>query len=118
MRFALVIYGDPQVDACLLRGFDFARAVIDSGHAVHRVFLYHDAVRIAGRNYQGSLDLIDNWTQLANAQNFELAACVSAADRRGISDASGHIREGFVIVGLGQFADCLLNADRTVIFKP
>ena len=118
MKFALVIHGNPQKDASLRRALEFARAAVDSGHLIYRVFLYHDAVRIAHREFQGFDKLIDDWNQLAKSHDFELTACVSAADRRGVSDASGTLREGFVIVGLGQFADCLLNADRTVTFKP
>ena len=118
MKLALVIHGNPQKDASLRRALEFARAAIDSGHIIYRVFLYHDAVRIAHPEFQECDQLIDEWKQLANSHDFELTACVSAADRRGVSDARGTVREGFVIVGLGQFADCLLNADRTAIFKP
>ncbi len=118
MKFALVIHGDPQGDASFRQAFEFARAAIAAGHEIYRVFLYHDAVRLVHPECPVSADLIDDWKRLSSAHDFELTACVSAADRRGISDASGSVREGFVIVGLGQFADCLLNADRTVTFKP
>ena len=118
MKFALVIHGDPQTDVSLRQALDFACAAIDSGHLIHRVFLYHNAVRIAHTGYEGSSELIDKWRRLARAHDFELTVCVSAADRRGVSNAMGTVREGFVIVGLGQFADCLLNADRTIVFRP
>lgn len=118
MKFALVIHGDPTTDASFQQALEFARAVIASGHLVYRVFLYHDALRLAHAEYQASDELIENWKQLADAHGFELTACVSAGDRRGVSNADGTLREGFVVVGLGQFADCLLNADRTVTFKP
>lgn len=118
MRFALVIHGDPRTECSFQRALEFASAAIDCGHIVHRVFMYHDAVLIAHPDVQGCDELIDDWQRLAALHGFELAACVSAADHRGVSDASGTVREGFVIVGLGQFADCLLNADRTVTFKP
>lgn len=118
MKFALVIHGDPQVDVSFRQAYAFAQAVIAAGHQIYRVFLYHHAVRLADAEYRGSDELIDGWKKLASAHNFELTACVSAAHRRGVSDADGTLREGFVIVGLGQFADCLMNADRTVTFKP
>lgn len=118
MKFALVIHGDPKTDSSFQQAFEFARAAVSSGHLIYRVFLYHDAVRLAHTEYQADGELIENWKQLANAHDFELTACVSAGDRRGVSETDETLREGFVIVGLGQFADCLLNADRTVTFKP
>ena len=116
MNFAIVIEGDPRHDASLARGYEFARAAVASGHSVYRAFLYHDAVRIADPAFEDESVLIDDWIELAREQGFELTACVSAAERRGIPPR-GDIRDGVSIVGLGQFADCLLQADRTVTFR-
>ena len=117
MNFAVVIHGDPSEDTSLVRALGFARAALAAGHELYRVFLYHDAVRIANKQYQARPDLIRAWQELAGKQRFELTACVSAAERRGVQSNHGAFREGFVIVGLGQFADCLLNADRTITFR-
>ena len=117
MNFAIVIHGDPSEDTSLERALGFARAALAAGHEIYRVFLYHDAVRIAHTEYRPRPDLIDAWQDLADKYRFELTACVSAADRRGVQSNHGTLREGFVIVGLGQFADCLLNADRTITFR-
>ena len=117
MNFAIVIHGDPSEDTSLERALGFVRAALAAGHNIYRVFLYHDAVRIAHNQYQAHPDLIRAWQDLADTQGFELTACVSAADRRGVQSNHGKLREGFVIVGLGQFADCLLNADRTITFR-
>ena len=117
MNFAIVIHGDPSEDTSLERALGFARAALAAGHEIYRVFLYHEAVRIAHNQYQARPDLIDAWQDLADKYRFELTACVSAADRRGVQSNHGTLREGFVIVGLGQFADCLLNADRTITFR-
>ncbi len=116
MNFAIVIEGDPQRDRSLAHAYEFARAAVAAGHRIHRAFLYHDAVRIAGSDFDDNI-LVDSWIQLARKHSFELAACVSAAERRGIATVDDMVRDGIAIVGLGQFADCLLQADRTVVFR-
>ncbi|MCY4198925.1 MAG: DsrE family protein [Gammaproteobacteria bacterium] len=116
MNFAIVIEGDPQRDKSLAHAYEFARAAIAAGHRIHRAFLYHDAVRIADRGFNDNI-LVDHWIKFAREHSFELAACVSAVARRGIAAADGTSRDGIAIVGLGQFADCLLQADRTVTFR-
>jgi len=116
LNFAIVIEGDPQRDQSLERAYEFARAAVAAGHRIYRAFLYHDAVRIADPNFRAGA-LIDNWIEFAGEQGFEFAACVSAAERRGIAAINGTVRDGIAIVGLGQFTDCLLQADQTVTFR-
>ncbi len=118
MNFALVIQGHPQADASLANALGFARATIALGHRIYRVFLYHDGVRIARPDYPDTTRLIAAWQQLAREHEFELVACISAAERRDVPRAGEPLRDGFVIAGLGQFTDCLLKADRTITFRP
>jgi len=112
VNFAIVI----ESDTSLARAYEFAQATVAAGHQIHRVFLYHDAVRLADPNFE-STALIDTFIKFSYEHSFELAACVSAAERRGIAAVNGVARDGITVVGLGQFADCLVQADRTVTFR-
>ena len=117
MNFAIVIEGDPRHDASFERAYGFARAAVASGHSIYRVFLYHEAVCVVAPEFEAAPGLIGEWVAFAREQGIELTACVSAAERRGILTGQGEVRDGIVIVGLGQFADCLLRADRTIHFR-
>ena len=117
MTLAIVVEGDPRADASLTRALAFAKAAVATGRRIHRVFLYHDAVRIADPAFTDCEALIAEWIALAREHAFEITACVSAAERRGLNTDPGRARQGIAIAGLGQYADCLLGAERTVVFR-
>jgi tRNA 2-thiouridine synthesizing protein D len=128
MRFAIMVNGSPYQNEACDTAYQFARACLDSGHEIMRVFFYHDgvyagnALRVAP---QDDRDVVDRWQSLAREAGVELVLCVAAAERRGMVDEAEQTRHrlpaanlagGFVISGLGQLIEMAIEADRFVQF--
>lgn len=115
MRFDLLVQGAPLSTGAPERALQFARAAIDAGHRIGRLFFYNDAVYVANRFAADESGTRANLAELASDAGIELAVCVSAAGRRGIL-ANESLAEGFVIVGLGQLIQAIEDCDRLVSF--
>ena len=92
-----------------------------SNHTLYRVFFYQDAVLIGNRFAELPSDernLQQEWLEFAQTHSIELDLCVSAAQRRGISQSNEHdsVAEGFQISGLGQLVEAMIESDRLVSF--
>ncbi|NJN52829.1 MAG: sulfurtransferase complex subunit TusD [Gammaproteobacteria bacterium] len=128
MKIAVVVYGSPTAGRSHQSALRFLRAAVEAGHAIVRVFFYHDAVLIGSALSvapQDEADIGAEWESLARDSGIELCLCISAAIRRGIlneSEAqryerSAHVlRPAFEIAGLGQLAAAVIDADRVVVF--
>ncbi|MEM1412473.1 MAG: sulfurtransferase complex subunit TusD [Pseudomonadota bacterium] len=126
--FAIIVQGALPDARASLSALAFARAAVDAGHTVPRVFFYHQGVTIAARYRvlpQDERNDADLWLEFARDSNCELAVCVTAAQRRGVIGADEAqryaldgttLRDGFSLVGLGQLLDMTSTADRTVTF--
>ena len=126
MIFVLLITA-PVSHSNAWHSYYFAQAALKQGHTV-RTFFYGDGVQVANcllSPAQDALNLSQLWQQLAQEHQFELAVCVAAALRRGISDADNahrhqlqgsNLAQGFNLTGLGTLTEWLLEADRTVSF--
>lgn len=136
MQLSLYITAAPEQEAAF-RAWQFAEAVVASGHRLGRVFFagaavqHGQALAVSGRD---EISLTRRWQQLqadarqrpdADAQTCELVLCVSAALRHGVLDADNanrwempalSVADGFLISGLGQLAEAQLSADRLVHF--
>ena len=67
------------------------------GHEVVRVFFYHEGVYHAFRYAAPPDDEIQSaarWSRLANKFNIDLVVCISAAQRRGLLEATEASRLG------------------------
>jgi tRNA 2-thiouridine synthesizing protein D len=130
MKFAIQVGGGPYQHQSCHSAYCFARAALHGGHAIERVFFYHDAVHVASNLTtppQDELDLTAAWATLARDHGVDLVVCVAAAQRRGIVDEqerqrhgkqASNLAEGFRIAGLGQLVEAALDADRLVVFGP
>lgn len=127
MNFALIVNASPDRGQGAWSAYRFARALLDQGHTLYRVFFYHDGVLNAcadRRPAQDENNLTAHWQALEAAHGVDLVVCISAAKRRGLFDegeARRHgtrasLARGFVLSGLGQYTDALLRADRVVTF--
>lgn len=114
MRINLLVQGGPGAASAPNTARCFAQAVLDSGHAIGRVFFYKDAVAV-GNRFVGDESLRRGWCELARRGGFELAVCVAAAERRGVVEGKS-LAEGFAIVGLGQLIEAMESGDRLVTF--
>jgi tRNA 2-thiouridine synthesizing protein D len=130
MILALNIHGAPfssQASATALR---FARAALDAGHHIRRVFFFHDGVLNGNALVQPPQDEESpqaGWVALAAANGMELAVCVATALKRGVVDerereryelTASNLHPAFVLVGLGQLIEAMSDCDRLVTFAP
>lgn len=115
--FAIVVTADPERRAEAHRSaIAFCTALLDGEHTLERLFFYNAAVRIAAEQTpSGHDELVDAWRRLATRANVRLTACITAAQRRGVTIEQ--TASGFELAGLGQLADATLNADRTITFN-
>lgn len=93
----------------------FARAAIDAGHSVGRVFFYKEAVAIGNRFAEDRRGLRAAWLDFGSRNRVELVLCVSAAERRGVV-AEHTLAEGFLLAGLGVLVETMAESDRLVSF--
>lgn len=115
MRIDLLVQGAPLTTGAPERALKFARAAIEAGHRIGRIFFYNDAVSVASRFAADETGTRAGLAQLAGQADFELAVCVTAAGRRGVR-ANESLAEGFTIVGLGQLVEAIEDSDRLVSF--
>lgn len=128
MDIALHVSSAPYSSQANLTAHNFAKAAIEKGHNVTRIFFSSDAV-LTGSSLtippQDEINLSEAWSDLAKTGNTELILCISACLRRGIVDeteaeryqlAGNNLRPGFIISGLGQLAEAAIMNDRLVTF--
>lgn len=128
MKFGILINEGPYQHQASDSAYQFAKAAIEKGHEIYRVFFYHDGVNNATRLTvppQDDRDIVKRWQELAGANNMDMVVCIAAAQRRGMMDAdeakrqglnADNIAEGFRISGLGQLIEAGIQADRLVVF--
>jgi tRNA 2-thiouridine synthesizing protein D len=128
LRFAILVNAGPYTHQASDTAYRFAKAALEKGHEVYRVFFYHDGVHNGTRLSvppQDERDLPKLWRELAERHRLDLVVCVGAAQRRGLLDASEAQRHGkdadnlsaaFRISGLGQVIEAGIEADRLIVF--
>ncbi|ACS84208.1 sulfurtransferase complex subunit TusD [Musicola paradisiaca] len=117
-------YGTQQASSA----FQFAQALLASGHALQSVFFYQEGVLNANQltsPANDEFDLVRAWRQLASEHSVTLNVCVAAALRRGVTDRqqadqlrlpADNLQPGFVLSGLGELSQSVLTCDRVVQF--
>ena len=91
MKFGILVNEGPYQHEACDSALNFARAVIDRGHTLVRVFFYHDGVNVAtglATPPRDDRDLTAAWGALARDTGVDLVVCVAAAQRRGVVDES------------------------------
>lgn len=117
MKLAIMINEGVYQHQSTDTAYQFAKAAIEKGHEVPRIFFYHDGVYNASSLTDPPKDdrnIVTRWAKLAKDHNIDMVVCVAAALRRGIKDEN--LSEGFRISGLGQLVEAGIQADRLVVF--
>ncbi|SEH40602.1 sulfurtransferase complex subunit TusD [Magnetospirillum fulvum] len=117
MKFAILVNEGPFNHQASDTAYHFARAALDKGHQILRVFFYYDGVHNGNRLSSPQADernIVARWSALAEQSGTDLAVCVAAGLRRGIKDEV--LAPGFRITGLGQLVEAGIDADRTLVF--
>ncbi|QQN34336.1 sulfurtransferase complex subunit TusD [Rahnella aceris] len=128
LRYCLLVtgpaYGTQQASAA----YQFALALIASGHHLDSVFFYREGVlngNLLSAPASDEFDLVRSWQRMAADYQVALNVCVAAALRRGVIDETeahnqGHgqtnLQPGFTLTGLGSLAEASLICDRLVQF--
>lgn len=130
MKFSIVIYGAPYSSEAAGSALNFTRAVLASGHDVYRLFFYQDGVHNASNLVvppQDEQHIPQAWQALIRDNDLDAVVCIASTLKRGVLDVreaeryekpAANLLPEFVISGLGQYVDALLNADRVVVFAP
>jgi len=128
MKFSLLVNEGPYQHQASDTAWHFARAAIEAGHEITRVFFYHDGVHNGSRLSSPPTDdrnVVVRWSELASTHEVDLVICVAAAERRGIVDAAAarrlhkdadNLAPGFRISGLGQLVQMGVESDRLLVF--
>jgi len=128
MKIAIVVQGGPYSHEASLSALHFAKATLDAGHEIYRVFFYNDGVYNASDLIappQDETDIRGEWTRLSDLHDVELITCIASSLRRGLLNeteseryekSAANLNPAFEISGLGQLIDAGLSADRTVTF--
>jgi tRNA 2-thiouridine synthesizing protein D len=128
MKFAIQVNEGPYQHQSSDSAYQFAKAALESGHEIFRVFFYHDGVNNGTRlgvPPQDDRNITKLWADLAEAHGLDLVLCIAAAQRRGMLDEDEAKRQGkdtnnihpaFRISGLGQLIEAGIQSDRLVVF--
>ena len=128
MIFSLAVYSAPYSSQASYSAYQFALALLNQGHSLHRIFFYQDGVHNAtnlAAPPQDEFNLQQSWQALAKQHNLDLVVCIAAGLRRGILDSSEanrydkhshNIAEEFTISGLGQLIEAAVVSDRLISF--
>ena len=128
MKFGILVNEGPYTHQASDTAYKFAKAALEKGHEIFRVFFYNDGVNNGTRLSvppQDDRNITQLWSGLAKEHNVDLVVCVAAAQRRGLLDDdeakrngkdASNIAEGFRISGLGQLIEAGIQSERLVTF--
>jgi len=117
MKIGIMVNEGPYQHEASDSAYLFAKAALEKGHKIHRVFFYHDGVNNANKLTEPPQDdrhIVNRWSELAKEHGIDLVVCVAAALRRGVKDEL--LAPGFRISGLGQVVESGIQSDRLVVF--
>lgn len=117
MKIGILVNEGPFTHQASDSAYHFAKATLEKGHEIDRVFFYNDGVNNANKLSEPQSDdrnVVKLWSDLATEHNVDLVVCIAAALRRGLKDEI--LADGFRISGLGQLIEMGILADRLVVF--
>jgi len=128
MLFGILVNEGPYQHQASDSAYLFAKAAIEEGHKIFRVFFYHDGVNNGTRLAtppQDDRHIPNRWSELAAEHEIDLVLSVAAAQRRGMVDPdemkrnkkdADNIAEKFRISGLGQLIEAGVQTERLITF--
>ncbi len=128
MKYAIQINSSPYQSSSGETAYQFIKCALEMGHEVVRVFFYQEGIYHAFRYAtppDDEIQVVEQWSTLVCEHNVDLVVCISAAQRRGLLEATEanrqgkkdtDVAEGFRIAGLGQWVEAMLVVDRFIEF--
>lgn len=126
--FTLVITGAPYSSQAPQTALGFARAAVNAGHRIDRIFLYGDGVHLASALCCPPSDETHwpaVWAQFLQEHNIPGIACIASALRRGLVNnaeqkryelPASNLLPPFEIAGLGEWVEGRMKSTRTLYF--
>jgi tRNA 2-thiouridine synthesizing protein D len=120
-KLALVVTTPPNSNLTTT-AINLVRAALDSDVSIIGVFFYQDGVLNAAKYLSIPSDefqTLAQWQQLNSEYNVPLYLCITAAEKRGLSDElnnheSSNIDSAFTVSGLGELVELTSKAERVV----
>lgn len=120
-RLALVVTTPPNSNLTTT-AINLVKAALNSGVSIIGVFFYQDGVLNAAKYLSIPSDefqTLAQWQQLNSEYNVPLYLCITAAEKRGLSDElnnheSSNIDSAFTVSGLGELVELTSKAERVV----
>ncbi|REL29590.1 sulfurtransferase complex subunit TusD [Thalassotalea euphylliae] len=98
---------------------EFAESILTAGHQINGIFFYQDGVLNAS-----TLTSIPNdefqapaaFVKLLNDHQVALHLCITAGEKRGLTDQDGviNINPAFTVSGLGEMVELTSTADKVI----
>jgi len=128
MSLSILALGSPFSSQATYSAYRFAKAALEGGQQIHRVFFYQDAVHTGSdlaTPPRDEFNLYQAWQELKVEYELDLVVCIAAAARRGLinqSEAKRHekqnsnLSEHFELSGLGQLVEACALSDKLITF--
>lgn len=115
-----VVITTPPYSNLSVTALDYIETALKSGVELLGVFFYQDGVLHANANIQIASDefqALSHWQKLHHKYSLPLHLCITAAEKRGLSDEhDNNIHPIFTVSGLGELVELSISADRLVQF--
>ena len=110
----------PPYSNLSVTALDYVETALKSGVELVGVFFYQDGVIHANQQVDIASDefqCIKHWQALQQTFKLPLHLCITAAEKRGLSDEQpNNIHSIFTVSGLGELVELVNKADRLVQF--
>ena len=120
MNKLAVMITTPPYSNLSVTSLDYIETALKEGIELVGVFFYQDGVLHANASVQIASDefqAITQWQRLHQEYNLALHLCITAAEKRGMSDEDEQsIHSIFTVSGLGELVELSTIADRMVQF--
>ena len=120
MNKLAVMITTPPYSNLSVTALDYIETALKEGIELVGVFFYQDGVLHANASVQIASDefqAITQWQRLHQEYNLALHLCITAAEKRGMSDEDEQsIHSIFTVSGLGELVELSTIADRMVQF--
>jgi len=115
-----VVITTPPYSNLSVTAIDYIETALRAEIELVGVFFYQDGVMHANTNNQIASDeyqALSHWQRLHQTYKLPLHLCITAAEKRGLSDeGEKNIHTIFTVSGLGELVELASKADRMVQF--
>lgn len=117
MQYVLAIKSPVYGSQGAYLAYQFAEKLIEHRHHIRQVFFFQNGVSNGNRLVSPASDEINlplYWQTFAAKHGIPLHLCIAASQRRGVDHPN--LGNTFVLAGLGEFSQAVLEADRLLTF--